>query len=164
VLDLSRGGPTILRPGGVRREEIEAVIGPVEVETSVTPGGMPAPSPGRQVRHYAPRAEAYRYPPGRLFEALAALRRIRPEGAQTGVVCIHDPSWGGYPMALLPAEPRAYAREFYSALRRIDQTLDEMPNPRPWSKGYILIEMPRDLPEWVAVRDRIVRATRPLME
>jgi len=50
VLDLTREVPTILRPGGVAREEIERVVGMVEVSGS-TAG--PAPSPGMLESHYA---------------------------------------------------------------------------------------------------------------
>jgi L-threonylcarbamoyladenylate synthase len=50
VLDLSAAEPRILRPGGVSREEIEAVIGPVAVGGS---GAHPA-SPGMMKSHYAP--------------------------------------------------------------------------------------------------------------
>ncbi|MDR1654790.1 MAG: threonylcarbamoyl-AMP synthase [Treponema sp.] len=54
VLDLTGGLPRILRPGGLPREEIEALIG----ETAHTPlGGAPGvqASPGMLKSHYAPR-------------------------------------------------------------------------------------------------------------
>ncbi len=51
VIDLSSDTPTLLRPGGIAREEIEAVIGPLEVSD----GSDNAPrSPGMLSRHYAP--------------------------------------------------------------------------------------------------------------
>jgi L-threonylcarbamoyladenylate synthase len=55
VLDLCAGGePRILRPGGVSREQIEALIGPVSLSGGAAPG---APrSPGQLPGHYAPRA------------------------------------------------------------------------------------------------------------
>jgi len=52
VVDLTGNVPTILRPGGVTREELEDAIGPVR-ETS---DSSPAPaSPGMLASHYAPR-------------------------------------------------------------------------------------------------------------
>ncbi|MDE2165745.1 MAG: threonylcarbamoyl-AMP synthase [Alphaproteobacteria bacterium] len=50
VLDLTAARPTLLRPGGITREQLEAKIGPL------TGGGEPdAPrSPGMLERHYAP--------------------------------------------------------------------------------------------------------------
>ncbi|MBV8914505.1 MAG: threonylcarbamoyl-AMP synthase [Acetobacteraceae bacterium] len=57
VLDLSAGGPFILRPGGVTQEAIEAEIGPVGC--GITPGRAESVrtlrSPGLLVSHYAPR-------------------------------------------------------------------------------------------------------------
>jgi L-threonylcarbamoyladenylate synthase len=52
VLDMTGPIPRILRPGGVPREKIEALIGPVE-----TPGPSigPVNAPGQLKSHYAPR-------------------------------------------------------------------------------------------------------------
>ena len=49
-------------------------------------------------------------------------------------------------------DPEAYARHFYARLRMLD------------AQGLraIYIEMPPDAPLWAAVRDRIMRATKPL--
>jgi len=56
VLDLTGAYPFLLRPGGVTREAIEAVVGPVR--RGVTPAAAEAPrtlrSPGLMVSHYAP--------------------------------------------------------------------------------------------------------------
>jgi L-threonylcarbamoyladenylate synthase len=52
VLDLSGNEPTLLRPGGVAREEIEAVLGPVAM--AGVAGAAPR-SPGMLESHYAPR-------------------------------------------------------------------------------------------------------------
>jgi L-threonylcarbamoyladenylate synthase len=46
----------ILRPGGVSREALEALIGPLETASDVTYGGA-TPSPGLLKSHYAPRKE-----------------------------------------------------------------------------------------------------------
>ncbi len=54
------GKPTVLRPGAVTREMLEAVIGPVEVAHAVLSPlgeGEKAASPGMKYRHYAPDAE-----------------------------------------------------------------------------------------------------------
>jgi len=51
--------PTILRPGGITREMLEAVIGPVELAPSILSPlkeGETAASPGMKYRHYAPEA------------------------------------------------------------------------------------------------------------
>lgn len=51
ILDLSQEMPILLRPGSVTREEIEAVIGPVQLPTSANPDQITAP--GQLTRHYA---------------------------------------------------------------------------------------------------------------
>jgi len=54
------GVPTILRPGGITREMLQGVIGPVELAPSILSPlkeGETAASPGMKYRHYAPDAE-----------------------------------------------------------------------------------------------------------
>ena len=56
------GEPTILRPGAVTREMLEAVIGPVRLAPSIlNPLGESevAASPGMKYKHYAPDAEVH---------------------------------------------------------------------------------------------------------
>ena len=55
VLDLTGRGAVLLRPGGLARDAIEAVIGPVSLTLPLNAG--PAPtlrSPGLMLSHYAP--------------------------------------------------------------------------------------------------------------
>jgi len=48
----------------------------------------------------------------------------------------------------MPEKPGEYAAELYSALHKFDrQGLD-----------WIAVELPPDVPEWAAIRDRLVRA------
>jgi len=49
----------------------------------------------------------------------------------------------------MPNEPEPYARHLYAALRTLDAEGAER----------LLIEMPPDTPGWLAVHDRIARAT-----
>jgi L-threonylcarbamoyladenylate synthase len=52
IVSLVKGMPFLLRPGGLALEEIEAIIGPVHVETTHDEKPL---APGRLERHYAPR-------------------------------------------------------------------------------------------------------------
>lgn len=54
VLDLTAATPTLLRPGGATREEIEAVIGPVALSNAIPSGDAAHKSPGQLASHYAP--------------------------------------------------------------------------------------------------------------
>jgi L-threonylcarbamoyladenylate synthase len=59
VIDIIAQPPVIYRPGGISREQIESIIGPVriaarETRDSAPPEGLE--SPGLGIRHYAPRA------------------------------------------------------------------------------------------------------------
>lgn len=51
VLDLSGESPTLLRPGGITREALESITGPLA--SDITPGSKPQ-GPGMLASHYAP--------------------------------------------------------------------------------------------------------------
>jgi L-threonylcarbamoyladenylate synthase len=53
VLDITQDPPVILRKGGLAREAIETVIGPVRADVE---GELGKRSPGNRYKHYAPRA------------------------------------------------------------------------------------------------------------
>jgi L-threonylcarbamoyladenylate synthase len=54
VLDLTTATPTLLRPGGVTREALEAAIGPVALSDALPSGNTARKSPGQLASHYAP--------------------------------------------------------------------------------------------------------------
>jgi L-threonylcarbamoyladenylate synthase len=82
VLDLTQSPPAILRPGGVSREELAAVLGDVAiapgVEDEVAAKGLAGP--GMSVKHYAPRARV------EVFETEAALRARAEQVPQAGIL------------------------------------------------------------------------------
>lgn len=60
VITLATETPTILRPGAVTKEMLEAVIGKVDVAKAVLEGmtnDEVAASPGMKYKHYAPKAK-----------------------------------------------------------------------------------------------------------
>jgi L-threonylcarbamoyladenylate synthase len=142
VIDLSGDRPTILRPGGISRAQIEAIIGPIDVHTAMVAPDTSAISPGQHARHYAPRTPAIRVEPGEL-------NSISPE-SRGFILLDSSPRFEkSMSVVVMSNDPVIYAREFYATLRR----LDEM------KLREIVIEMPPNLPAWTAVRDRISRAT-----
>lgn len=59
VISLDGDVPRLLRPGGVTVDEIESVIGEIEIDPAVTDKlkeGQRAESPGMKYKHYAPQA------------------------------------------------------------------------------------------------------------
>ena len=150
VVDLTGERPVILRPGGVPRRKVEAIVGPVEVFGGSVDPGHPSASPGQHARHYAPRTPAVRFEtPQRGLIQIDA-----PDGSPNGLMCVSPlpglKKWER--IVAMPGVPEAYAQHFYAVLRELDGM----------GLHTIHIEMPPDRPEWEAVRDRIVRATQPL--
>ncbi|HEY8909478.1 MAG TPA: L-threonylcarbamoyladenylate synthase [Desulfosporosinus sp.] len=57
VLDVSGGVPTILRSGGISKEQLEAVLGEVRMDNPSKDQNQAPKAPGMKYRHYAPRGE-----------------------------------------------------------------------------------------------------------
>jgi len=145
-LDLSLPIPKILRPGGVTREHIEAIIGPVDLFSGAVSTTTAAASPGQHARHYSPATPAFRF--GK-HERAPVMSRSK---TQRAAYMVFDS--GNYPatVIIMPQEPSQYAHDLYARLRELDaRKLDA-----------IYIEMPPDEPKWLAVRDRLIRATEIL--
>ena len=162
VLDLTGPVPRILRPGGVSREQIEQVVGPVEAAAGgVAPVALPAASPGQHAVHYAPTTPAFRFDPGQWPDVVRAIE-ASPAGS-TAVLFAggrgrYRKQWPGpkgqrtFNTSELRHDPASYAQQLYSTLRGLDAM----------GLRAIYVEMPPDRPEWAAVRDRLRRATRVL--
>ena len=59
IVDLTETPPRLLRPGGITLEQLESVLGRVEVDQAVTrlmSAGEKPRAPGMKYRHYAPKA------------------------------------------------------------------------------------------------------------
>jgi L-threonylcarbamoyladenylate synthase len=77
----------IYRPGGISREQIEFVIGPVRMAARETRGGVPPESlesPGLGIRHYAPRATLVLVDDERAMAI--ALEQLVARGEQVGLM------------------------------------------------------------------------------
>jgi L-threonylcarbamoyladenylate synthase len=151
VVDLSGRVPTILRPGAVTLEMIEAVTGCVKMIETVVSEGESAASPGMHSRHYAPRTAAYRFLRGEWERARAFAEGNGPaalitwdEGVSLGAP---------HQTILLPREGAGYARTIYAALREADGT---------GAKAILVLMPPAEAGMWVAVGDRLRRATEML--
>ena len=144
IVDLTRETPAILRPGRISAQQIgDALL------AQLGENGIDRPRvSGSLASHYAPRlplklvhpdqTEAYvRQHAGTAIAVLA--RRGRPRDSKVAL-------W-----QVAPELPEDYARTLYAALRRLDDSGCRM----------IVVEEPPQLPDWIAVRDRLARAATP---
>jgi L-threonylcarbamoyladenylate synthase len=150
VLDLSTAPPRVLRPGPVLSSELRAVIGEVNApEIRLSEEHEWLPSPGTSIRHYAPRAwlECYSDP------QQASARVAELGGLRKRVHWFRRSSRprldsGQAQLVQMPVDSAGYAAQLYDALHEADRLATE----------YIVLELPPDGEEWLAVRDRLRRA------
>ena len=126
IVDLTAPAPRLLRPGGLPLEELEAVLGAVDVDRSVAaplgPGEKPR-APGMKYRHYAPRAPVTVL----TGDGAAAAAYIRQHmGPRTGVICF-DEYRDQFPGCVVEAmgsilDRGEQARRVFEALRAFDGT------------------------------------------
>lgn len=85
VIDCTTEVPVILRPGGVTKEAIEAVIGEVLVDPALTDTAEQPRSPGMKYRHYAPEAPLYLVD-GSKEDVQAYINEGKKQGLKVGVL------------------------------------------------------------------------------
>jgi L-threonylcarbamoyladenylate synthase len=147
VIDLACSPPRILRPGLVTPEQIEKIIGPIQWQPhpSMAPG--PARSPGMMARHYAPKT------PLELAEddGWNLVVSCAVKGQRVGWLTFRLPA-AQLPEQVrpleMPSNPLLYGKLLYDVLHSLDDSgLDR-----------IVVAMPPDSPDWLAIRDRLRRA------
>lgn len=135
--------PILMRPGGIGIDALARVLGRMPEAPS---GGAPRAS-GTHASHYAPRTAAF------LVEAaLLPIEIMRlTERDEVVAVLALAPKPAGFdgPWIEAPSDADGYARELYANLRALDAA----------GADAILIETPPDDPAWLAVSDRLARAT-----
>lgn len=159
VLDLTTEPPTLLRPGGITKEQLEAVIGKILV-LSGDPDSLTFPSshpsPGMSPRHYAPDARLIPVEPNP-GDLQIAVESWTKAGKRTGVMLpdgwMDDRSeaplihydWGPW------GDWQTLAHRLFNGFRHLDNQGVEI----------ILIPLPPDEGLAGAIRDRILRASQP---
>ncbi|ALC88696.1 tRNA threonylcarbamoyladenosine biosynthesis protein [Bacillus sp. FJAT-18017] len=94
VLDCTSPIPAILRPGGITFEQLEAVIGKVEIDPALRSEDSKPKAPGMKYRHYAPEAPLYLVDGNREFLQAAAANYIQ-DGKRVGILATEETA-GGY--------------------------------------------------------------------
>jgi L-threonylcarbamoyladenylate synthase len=145
IVDLSRGRAVLLRPGGLAREAIEAITGPLAAPDAEAPA-----APGTLASHYAPRAEVIACDPD---QVPAEVERARGKNIAVLAPAAAFATWGELAgiAYVLPDDLAAMARELYAALRDLD------------AKGVdvVIAALPPAVGLGEAVGDRLRRAAGP---
>ncbi|MFD7084475.1 L-threonylcarbamoyladenylate synthase [Streptomyces sp. NPDC002181] len=147
IVDVTGEAPCILRPGGVTREDLEAVLGrPLAV-----PASSPVRVPGQHPSHYAPRARVVLVAPER---TAAEAELAQGLGHRVGVLL--PPALAGFPVKAhavveVPASPSAYARALYGYLRELDRRECDL----------IVASLPAEEGLGLAIANRLRRAAGP---
>lgn len=156
VLDLTKSPPTILRPGGVSKEDLEEVLGKVTVALKVAQGlkkGLP--SPGMMPRHYAPSVPVI-LTEGEREKFVAEIERLvkQPKGSGQigalapvgwleewdGVVVFNWGKWGDWD---------ELARKLFEGLRWLERQ----------NVSAIVAPLPPPVGLGLAIRDRLIKAS-----
>jgi L-threonylcarbamoyladenylate synthase len=145
VVDVTVSPPRLLRPGALSLRAIREVVGALRLPGDGDGPASEVRSPGLAHRHYAPRARLH------LVED-PGLLAARAEDADPGTVGIltHRPTAPqGAHVELLSADPMEYGADLYAALHRLDDA----------GVATILAQTPPAGDDWLAVRDRLTRAS-----
>ena len=139
IVDLSRGHPVLLRPGGIARAQLEAALG-----TAIHDRDAAAPrASGTLAAHYAPRTALSLVDSARLASEVKAAANVAVLALTAAPARARVVQW-----ITASSNPRAYGHDLYANLRALDAS----------GAGRILVESPPDEPPWEAVNDRLTRA------
>ncbi len=125
----------------VTREGLEVLrLGMAHVSSTVAAAageGEAHRAPGQHRKHYSPKTRI----------VLVSRGHLPPEGRGAYL-------WLGYNAVAaakqrMPENPEEYAAKLYGALHKFDRK----------DFDWIAVELPPDVPEWAAIRDRLLRAT-----
>ena len=145
IVAFTEDEPTLLRPGGIRGDELARVLG----RAPRAPDASAPRASGTLASHYAPRT------PGRLILPHALRAEIAQLGGRDERVAVlartlaRPADFTGF-WITAPADAASYARDLYANLRALDAA----------NADAIAIEAVPDDDAWLAVGDRLARATR----
>jgi L-threonylcarbamoyladenylate synthase len=142
VLDLTADPPRLLRPGLVTVAALQALLGPIDHTRHAD--AEPLRSPGQMRRHYAPKT-----PLEVVTKSRVRVEELCKQGLRVGWLTHLEDEETRALRIVLPADASGYSAGLYAALHQLDVAgLDR-----------IVVEMPPTGDEWLAVHDRLRRAT-----
>ncbi|WP_345603482.1 L-threonylcarbamoyladenylate synthase [Pseudonocardia adelaidensis] len=147
IVDATGDVPSILRPGGATREDLEAVLGrPLDV-----PSTSRVRVPGQHPSHYAPRARVVLVEPEVIVDEA---ERAQEQGHQVGVLLppsLVDAPVKAHAVVAIPGSTAAYARGLYGFLRELDRRGCDL----------IVASLPVEEGLGLAIANRLRRAAGP---
>jgi len=151
VISMVCDPPRILRPGAVTKEQMEAVIGPVELDRAVTAQleeGAVAASPGMKYKHYSPKAKVV-IVEGE-FEPFAQFLDSRTEEGVYGLVFQGEGEKLSKPCLEFgdSHDPAQQAHWLFAALRQMDEL----------GARVVYVRCPSKAGVGLAVYNRLLRA------
>ncbi|MFC9635259.1 L-threonylcarbamoyladenylate synthase [Streptomyces mirabilis] len=147
IVDATGDALSVLRPGGVTREDLEEVLGCA----LAVPSTSRVRVPGQHPSHYAPRARVVLVEPEKVVAEAELAQEL---GHQVGVLL--PPSFAGTAVKVhagvaLPASMATYARGLYAFLRELDQRGCDL----------IVASLPVEEGLGLAIANRLRRAAGP---
>jgi L-threonylcarbamoyladenylate synthase len=145
VLSLAAPIPVLLRPGMISAEQIEAVIGKIEIAGAPAKGAHA--SPGMHAQHYRPRTPLLLVKEANLpTRGRGAYLSMKRPGMTLPALATH----GVGKSIEMPSEAAQYAAALYETLHRLDEG----------GFDWIAVEQPPETPEWAGILDRLRRASQ----
>ncbi|HTJ69761.1 MAG TPA: L-threonylcarbamoyladenylate synthase [Actinospica sp.] len=147
IVDVSGASPSVLRPGGITREQLEEALGhPLALDAD-----SPVRVPGQHPSHYAPNAHVILVEP----ESIPAeVRLAQEQGRRVGVFLppsLADAQVTAHAIAPVPASMDVYGRELYNMLRDLDAQGCDL----------IIASLPAEHDLGLAIANRLRRAAGP---
>jgi L-threonylcarbamoyladenylate synthase len=153
VVDLTTPRPRLLRPGALPSTELRASLPDLLIDPGPLGRESDRHSPGQDPVHYAPKARLVVLP------RAEAIARAHESRERVGLILRGSRRTGGRKEAMvepagavriLPSSPEGFGREIFAALHDLDAAGVEL----------IAVEALPDDEAWLAVRDRLERASR----
>lgn len=141
IVAFGDGEPILLRPGGIGVEALTSVLG----RPPRAPDASAPRASGTLASHYAPRTPAHLVASAQLPVAATASPQAAVLARSVARPLAHRGHW-----LVAPDDPVAYAHDLYASLRLLDAG----------KAPAILIETVPDDAAWLAVRDRLARASQ----
>ena len=143
IVDCSRAIPSLLRPGWITPQQLEAALG---APLAAPDADAPRVS-GTLEKHYSPQTPLMLMEGDLIIELAHSLTR---QGKRVAVLArtALRPLLEGLVWVAAPADAAGYAHDLYANLRELDRA----------GCDAILVEQPPEVAEWYAIRDRLNRA------